>query len=647
MSLCGSGNLASIRPASSLGVCGCDCELSDLTTTIAYECIGASAGASLSTVLALIDEDLCSLQGNTAPTGLSWCAPNGSAPAADASLQTVFNFLSDELIPKSGNDCECPITDFLYFSDGKGIGQCANGATTSNKVYFSGDYTYIDAVDQIRTLNDLKIQEGGFGATMIAISGSTNLSGAQPSTLALTYNIAPSADMTLTLPEIADANGFNEHRLIVINNDGCDLGWTTTIEGYGSDTIDGDANKVIPEGESWILHADGTSDWKLIGRRYTNCAATDTFINGYVAFGDNYGWLEQDTTNQFYYDKVNGRLGIGTPTPAQQLHITSNFRFPASTTTTGIFYQDTNRFMHTYSAGGATNNLFLGKTAGNLTSTGGLGSNIGIGTNAVVALTSGEFNIGIGTNNLQSVTSGSYNTAVGVQALRYCTTGASNTAMGDGALYGSGLTLTGSANTAIGRNSLYDLSSGANNVSIGYEAGVNNTTGSNSIIIGYQAGYTQSTSQGNIFIGYQAGYSETGSNKLYVDNSNTSSPLIGGDFSNNRVSVNMAVSAQTSTFHVGGSRAYTTQSISSDDTLGEADYFTAVDTSGADVTVNLPAASSCPDRVYVVKKIAAGNTMTLDAAGGDLIDGTGTKSYTNIYQTVTLISDGVSNWWII
>lgn len=647
MSLCGNGSLANIRAASSTTPCGCDCDLSDLTTTQAYDCIGAGAGVSLETILSLIDEDICSLQGSTAPTGLSWCAPNGSAPAANANLQTIFDFVSDELIPRSGNDCDCAITDFLYFGDGKGIGHCANGNATSNKVYFLGDNTYVDAVDQIRMLNDLKVDTGGFGATQLPVYATTDLSAKTPEQLALTYTISPTANMTLTLPEIADSNGFNEHRVLIIANEGCGSGFTATIEGYGSDTIAGDANRVLPEGESWILHADGVSDWVLVSKKFSECSGVTSFTEGYVPFGDAYGWLEEDTTNHFFYDKANGFLGIGTASPAQQLHITKNFRFPASTTTTGIFYQDTNRFMHTYSAGGANNNLFLGKSAGNLTSTGGLGSNIGIGSNAVAALTSGEFNIGIGTNNLQFVTSGSYNTAVGVQTLRYCTTGSSNTGMGDGCMYGSGLTLTGSGNTAMGRNALYDLSSGASNVAIGYEAGVNNTTGSNNIIIGYQAGYTQSTSQGNIFIGYQAGYSETGSGKLYIDNSNTTTPLIGGDFSSNRVSVNMAVSSQHSTFDVDGSRAYTTQEISSDDTLTEADYFTAVDTSGGDVTVNLPAASVCGGRVYVVKKIAAGNTMTIDAAGADLIDGTGTKAYTNIYQSVTLISDGVSNWWII
>jgi len=33
------------------------------------------------------------------------------------------------------------------------------------------------------------------------------------------------------------------------------------------------------------------------------------------------------------------------------------------------------------------------------------------------------------------------------------------------------------------------------------------------------------------FIGYQSGFNESGSNKLYIDNSNTTTPLIYGDFS--------------------------------------------------------------------------------------------------------------------
>ena len=55
---------------------------------------------------------------------------------------------------------------------------------------------------------------------------------------------------------------------------------------------------------------------------------------------------------------------------------------------------------------------------------------------------------------------------------------------------------------------------------------------SGNVIIGYRAGYfADEAANRNIFIGYQAGYSETDSCKLYIENSNSTSPLIGGDFS--------------------------------------------------------------------------------------------------------------------
>ena len=41
---------------------------------------------------------------------------------------------------------------------------------------------------------------------------------------------------------------------------------------------------------------------------------------------------------------------------------------------------------------------------------------------------------------------------------------------------------------------------------------------------------------GNVFLGNKAGYNETGSNLLYIDNTDIDTPLIWGDFSSNTVS---------------------------------------------------------------------------------------------------------------
>jgi hypothetical protein len=46
-----------------------------------------------------------------------------------------------------------------------------------------------------------------------------------------------------------------------------------------------------------------------------------------------------------------------------------------------------------------------------------------------------------------------------------------------------------------------------------------------------------------VCVGYNACGQETGSNKLYIDNSNTTTPLIGGDFSANTVTITGALSA--------------------------------------------------------------------------------------------------------
>jgi len=108
-----------------------------------------------------------------------------------------------------------------------------------------------------------------------------------------------------------------------------------------------------------------------------------------------------------------------------------------------------------------------------------------------------------------------------------------------------------------------------------------------------------------------------------------------------------SASKPNSTFEVDGSEGHKIQSVSANDTLDATDYFTAVDTGSGDVTINLPAASGCAGRVYVIKKIAAGNTLTVDAAGADLIDGAAVFSVTNQYASITIISDGVSNWWKI
>ncbi|MEO1655696.1 MAG: tail fiber domain-containing protein, partial [Bacteroidota bacterium] len=92
--------------------------------------------------------------------------------------------------------------------------------------------------------------------------------------------------------------------------------------------------------------------------------------------------------------------------------------------------------------------------------------------------------------------------------------------------------------TFIGYRAGEENTTGSSNTSIGYLAGDNNRTGINNTYLGARAGQNNQSGSFNVFLGNQAGTSETGSNKLYIDNSSTSAPLIYGDFSTNELSVN-------------------------------------------------------------------------------------------------------------
>lgn len=177
------------------------------------------------------------------------------------------------------------------------------------------------------------------------------------------------------------------------------------------------------------------------------------------------------------------------------------------------------------------NNLFIGYQAG-------VGNTSGF-HNTFIGFQSGLFNTTGYRNTFIGYSAGLYNTGyentfIGVATGAY-NTGNLNTFIGF--LAGSGNT-SGQQNTFLGYQSGRFNTTGSYNMFIGHQACRNNTTGGYNTILGYQAGYTNTTGSSNVFIGYQAGYDETGSNKLYISNSNTSNPLIHGDFSVGKLTIN-------------------------------------------------------------------------------------------------------------
>ena len=177
--------------------------------------------------------------------------------------------------------------------------------------------------------------------------------------------------------------------------------------------------------------------------------------------------------------------------------------------------------------------MFIGYSAG--VSDDGNNFNVGVGREALHSILSGVKNVAVGNLALYSNVSGSFNTAIGNKAL-YSNTGGENTAVG----YYSLANNTGSFNVALGLRALNNNTGGFYNVGVGNYSNYFNQNGSYNTTIGYSAGFGSAlhSSSGNVFIGYNAGYYEMGNNKLYIENSDSNTPLIGGDFAADEVYIN-------------------------------------------------------------------------------------------------------------
>lgn len=161
-------------------------------------------------------------------------------------------------------------------------------------------------------------------------------------------------------------------------------------------------------------------------------------------------------------------------------------------------------------------NTFIGHQAG-FANKGGY-HNTFVGAFAGINNLTGRDNIFIGKATGYENTEGNSNTFVGSWAGQQNTTGEENTFLG----HSSGENaIIGDSNTFVGGRAGYYHEAGGENTFIGYGAGSDNIIGSR-----------------NVFLGYLAGRFEVGSNKLYIANSDTNTPLIYGEFDNHKVVVN-------------------------------------------------------------------------------------------------------------
>ncbi len=293
------------------------------------------------------------------------------------------------------------------------------------------------------------------------------------------------------------------------------IGNTTIAKAYASTAL-GQYNVGMGTTTSWV-----TTDPILevgIGRYSSSKTNAMTILkNGNTGLGVN----DPDAKLE-----INGQIKITGGTPGANKVLTSDANGLASWQETAEGVTNINDLSD---AKTQSTSLFIGTSSGNSTTTSGTG-NTAIGQLALVSNSSGDNNTAIGYQALNRNTS-SNNVAIGALSLQLNTSGQSNNAIGSGALSRN---TTGFDNTAIGTNALYKSS-----------------TGSKNIAIGNNAGYSAYSTSGNIFIGHSAGYYETGSNKLYIDNTTTTAPLVYGEFDNDLLKINGKLEV-TSTLKIQG-----------------------------------------------------------------------------------------------
>jgi hypothetical protein len=398
----------------------------------------------------------------------------------------------------------------------------AGGAGTANYLGMFGDETTL--------VNSVIYQTptGNIGVNTTApLAGFHAVSGASPTAYFDVYSPALGA-----LPVVyRAARGTPASPAPVQTND---ILGGLAVRGYGSTGFSAGRGQVMYKAaENWTDTAQGT---------YLQFTTTPTGATG---------WLERIRVTP------DGRIGIGTSTPAHALSVSGTiestaggFRFPDGTTQATALSLAANTFTATQTIAGGnlglaattgadsgvltlggisflhgygatySPNTFLGPRAGSFTGTGG-GGNVGVGEKVLMANTAGAYNTAVGSQSMLGNTTGNSNSAVGYGSLWSNTTGVGNSAFGYQALLANNTahfntafgyqalhataTSLPTSNSAFGAYALKGNGIGDYNTAVGRDALVANTTGRENAALGHAALVSHSSGTGNVGIGTAAG----------------------------------------------------------------------------------------------------------------------------------------------
>ncbi len=430
------------------------------------------------------------------------------------------------------------------------------------------------------------------------------------------------------------------------------------------------------DGLQWGLYKNATADPILQFGRYTDGvwqAAPISFArNGDVVFGDRYvGIGDSDPVASLVVGSDAGASvsGVGSAYIQNNLEVDGTL-YAAGSSLTGttadtftLNSDNTTDIATTLTFGGAgTGTGSITTTVGNLTiapngATTSVTGDIDVsgsieidsanainnnGTTSIsVGALAGANNAGsnntfMGASAGTAVNSGSDNTFIGSSAGAAATTAINSTFVGSNAGlssnagynvfigYYAGQNISGTGNVCVGQVAGYSSNSAASNTFIGSAAGRGNTSGDQNVYIGGNAGYANSTGTGNIFIGYQAGEDlNPVSNILVIDNTDTATPLIYGDFSTDTLTINGTLNATTVGFSGTTADTFTVNS----------------DGTAAASTLALGAAGTTGGQITT----GAGN-LTIDSTGGtiDINDGVLDLSTQTVDVTLNAAADALN-----
>jgi len=225
-------------------------------------------------------------------------------------------------------------------------------------------------------------------------------------------------------------------------------------------------------------------------------------------------------------------------------------------------------------------NVFIGYKSGMKNNSAGESgqSNVFIGKLCGYENTSGRWNVFIGTETGQVNQTGYFNTFVGAQAGKgnLLGDGNYNTLIG----YMSGHYERSDHNTYLGYRSGFSHQTGGQNTLIGMSTLHNNYSGSRNVALGHGAGFNNTSGSDNVFIGYNAGADEMGSDKLYIENSNSDTPLIHGDFANDEVTINGDLEANNLTVDTVNASTVTANTVTATIKLTTGTFFPPTPTEG-------------------------------------------------------------------